>query len=85
MYNRTSVKQRYCTLGQAYRGQEKKQSKNISLLAEHKAPYKEAKMEFCLPFCLRSSSSQDEPEPQPAVQPMKSAGSVGHPDTCKAT
>ena len=31
----------------------------------------------------RSSSSQDEPEPQPGVQPMKSAGSVGHPDTCK--
>jgi len=32
---------------------------------------------------VSSSSSQDEPEPQPGVQPMKSAGSVGHPDTCK--
>ena len=32
----------------------------------------------------RSSSSQDEPEPHPGVQPMKSAGSVGHPDSCKA-
>mmetsp|Transcript_16605 Transcript_16605/g.31388 ORF Transcript_16605/g.31388 Transcript_16605/m.31388 type:complete len:391 (-) Transcript_16605:343-1515(-) len=30
-----------------------------------------------------SSSSQEEPEPQPGVQPMKSAGSVGHPDHCK--
>ncbi|CAE7486880.1 unnamed protein product [Symbiodinium natans] len=35
------------------------------------------------PKTISSSSSQDEPEPQPGVQPMKSAGSVGHPDTCK--
>ena len=63
--------------------QEKKQSKNVSLLAEQQSSVQRRRYDF-FSNSLRSSSSQDEPEPQPGVQPMKSAGSVGHPDTCKA-
>ena len=29
-------------------------------------------------------SCLDDLEPRPGVQPMKSKGSAGHPDTCKA-